>query len=1040
MATSRTSSINALYADLKRKKFEKEYTDYIVRQIYPQLEEYAKKDSYKDMTLDEMYSEIMLRVKSDNARSVQAFMGLLNDVLEQPTDKTWGEYTYQEILDMYEQGATNIPDEILQWAKAMANADNLSYEVDEGGSSDDTLLTDFETDMSDKRTGEHKQVFKKYIQKADAQKRYTDEENKQLETDNTDLENKKNDFEELQKETSKKIENQVNELKELENKISRGEELSANEAIKYKNLTAAIANEQKTIKNETKNFESEIESLLTSIDEKNKVIETGEQFAQKMMMQGENYAKDEAKSNSGELPNVAGYSSTFASLGKGDALAGDLFEDAIKLSRDIKSNSSEVKHNLLKSFDMEFEIANTIFSIQNNPNTMFAKNIQKIEQENREDTSNKTDENNNTEGNNSIEEKQAAEAGIETPETETNTDNNVSEETTTEVSEAKDSTETSEGKNNTDTLNTDELINGVTGEAIGEPAEDINNFSTPAPALTLSDIFRSGLGYNMAGLGYIPNNFAGINELLNGRTRQNSLFNYISERYGQKAKTNNETNEKQEIENKKANETVDKDKTELNAKENEASTIKSNANTESQTTDNKTSKEQHNSNQEITNLNNYNSELKSIETETNDLQTRANELNSEADELSATDSEEVSSNKLDKMQDIKDEMQEVETNIEADKDEITELQNTSQAEHKEIANKAAKTEQDISYDTRDNNTATVNQDREIIKTNATEEQYTDTKKKSEIGIPINSLGIGFGMPFQVNTGNIFERFANPVPIGNPVGLRTIGGFNNSFGLNIARANLINVGIDLTSFKARILNMLAQSEKNVQKVNSTAEEANIKNQNTENELNETSEKASTVQNTETPDINDFANEDNPPNVHQEEITPGEKNFEDISKHDSPREETPHIQRKTSDEMELSDKDIELASFETDTVQNNTEEVLDDVETEIVETRAEYLKNPQILDITENQSEEYVGEAKEENTDAITKESAKDAAQQEVKESVKEMMQSTLSSLNKKAQEKDTDKDKKHKLFTQFEREKKDALRKTVQKVSKARDAR
>ena len=140
------------------------------------------------------------------------------------------------------------------------------------------------------------------------------------------------------------------------------------------------------------------------------------------------------------------------------------------------------------------------------------------------------------------------------------------------------------------------------------------------------------------------------------------------------------------------------------------------------------------------------------------------------------------------------------------------------------------------------------------------------------------------------------------------------------------------------------------------------------------------------------------------------------------------------------LSVSSKDIELDASDTEDIRDNSEQVQNVAAKKITSERADYHKNPLISDKSEQQGEELTIDIDAKVAQAAAQESAKESAQKTVKESVREVMQSTLSSVNQKAQNKDTDKDKRHKMFTQFEREKQEAIRKAVQKISNVKDAR
>ena len=155
-----------------------------------------------------------------------------------------------------------------------------------------------------------------------------------------------------------------------------------------------------------------------------------------------------------------------------------------------------------------------------------------------------------------------------------------------------------------------------------------------------------------------------------------------------------------------------------------------------------------------------------------------------------------------------------------------------------------------------------------------------------------------------------------------------------------------------------------------------------------------------------------------------------------------DESRDVQDYADRDISVSDHDIDLES--DNNPDNNTRELeivaQKAVVENITEERENVYLNPLIHD-TRVDTEERMAEAADLEITEIAEQGAmQESTRNTVKSEVVETMQSTLSDVGKRAQKKDTDNDKKHKMFTEFENKKRSELRKTVQKVSKARDVR
>lgn len=947
--------------------------------IEASLPEYMAKPEYKGWSEGDVVADVLLKMELSSSKYKAANSKFLTSIGNQPNFEGFGDCTYDEILNMADEGAS-IPEDVLEWARAMANEDSINYEIDETATSDSTLLTEMQTDMSDEKTAASKANVQKYSIKAEAQNELLNKKNNELDTKNTKLDSNQKTLELEQQKSSAKIEKYNKELEQLEQKVNNGETLTTIEQTRYKALAGKINDENSLIIAKSQNVQAEIESLFDSINDVNNLSNINNEISEQLRLKNETFITQETKSNSGTLPviNTSIECSTNPYLYK--ALAGDLFSNMTDISQNMQVNANVAKLNVMNANNTALETNQDVTSIENNftnNNTTF----ETVEEENPEtyndtESSEITDQTETTMNNTEIQPPKNQDNNLEpdisgeVPETQPIENDTIEEKDMQNANKAKRKTKgsTQKQKNNENSTNTKFNFSSKFAKhspKITTEKYDSTEQTNPQQA---KNIEQDNIEQKSNNTDASQNNTKDVNTKgENAKTTSNTAQTRAAKAIQDKSANNSKTTK-------------------------HAAKLKQNENKiKSLTKENKTIQAQ----------------AKILNNNANQIITATNEL-TENPENNNINIETQKSENNDKLQKIQSDSNNLDNNLEKNDKNTEKLQKDS-AKDSQTTIQTADNEEIVEAA----DMASMNQNaqfHEVLSEQILNIKDLFTKTKyTGLALMLNPFTQSIGLTMS-NIGRYGETIS----------------FTANKLVQIAHSILIRTGLNISDVQASLEDMEAQSSASEKGVTQAATQADAANNNAINEFPE-------LENTTT-ENNEFSPAETPEN---------QENTPTINKQNAAKEDKEPLEITSADvtkEIDISVNDISLDTDDTEIAQENSEGIQQLTTNAINDSKAEYFKNPLIGDNTASASEEISLEVEKEAVDAIAQESTKESAQKSVKESVREVMQSTLSSVNKKAQSKDTDKDKKYKLFTQFEREKQDAMRKAVQKVNRARNAR
>lgn len=176
-----------------------------------------------------------------------------------PEDPLWGQYSYEEILEM-EAGGVEIPEDVLAWAHGEQDADTSGYQIESEGSEDQNAVSNLENKTNTESAAAVQKRSQAYSSQAEAQRDLIEDKTGEIEPEIQDAVDKQEDLTQEQNDTLQETSNLMDEWKILDEKAKAGT-LSETERKRYEEIS-------KTLSGITNNqFEHDLENLSADIDE-----------------------------------------------------------------------------------------------------------------------------------------------------------------------------------------------------------------------------------------------------------------------------------------------------------------------------------------------------------------------------------------------------------------------------------------------------------------------------------------------------------------------------------------------------------------------------------------------------------------------------------------------------------------------------------------------------------------------------------------------------------------------------------------------------
>lgn len=221
-------------------------------------ERYKELAKFANFTEDQLY-EYAYCIRGNNSMNVHRDTVHSYTDKSRPEDPLWGQYSYEEILEM-EAGGVEIPEDVLAWAHGEQDADTSGYQIESEGSEDQNAVSNLENKTNTESAAAVQKRSQAYSSQAEAQRDLIEDKTGEIEPEIQDAVDKQEDLTQEQNDTLQETSNLMDEWKILDEKAKAGT-LSETERKRYEEIS-------KTLSGITNNqFEHDLENLSADIDE-----------------------------------------------------------------------------------------------------------------------------------------------------------------------------------------------------------------------------------------------------------------------------------------------------------------------------------------------------------------------------------------------------------------------------------------------------------------------------------------------------------------------------------------------------------------------------------------------------------------------------------------------------------------------------------------------------------------------------------------------------------------------------------------------------
>lgn len=304
-------------------------------------------DKYKKLSPDDLRKIALNKVLNGYVSSITAQSEIYLTTTGKPMDPVWGQFSYDEILGMANDGVY-VPKEFLDWANAMAASDTTSYEIESDSSSDSNVVANLEVNTDDKTDLGKQKKMQKFSSKAEKQENLLQEKTEELQEREKDIDAVQNNLENNQKLTLNKIDEISNEFNTLNRRVQNGETLTDDELRRYKELGTLLNSQGQELIAQSKDVESDLQELLSEMSGIDSLIRVNKEISGTLESMSLNFAGNEGGKRHSYLPSMSGLNTfgameSFAYSARGQQISSSAGMIGVKL--DFDSEDLQFKLN-----------------------------------------------------------------------------------------------------------------------------------------------------------------------------------------------------------------------------------------------------------------------------------------------------------------------------------------------------------------------------------------------------------------------------------------------------------------------------------------------------------------------------------------------------------------------------------------------------------------------------------------------------------------------------------------------------------------------
>lgn len=305
-------------------------------------------------------SNIYKSLDKDQLENLRLSMLVRQKILEgyaaksgQILDPIWSQYSYEEILQMEENGVL-VPKEVSEMAHALQDNDATYYEIAMNDAEQEQSVEDENAIQQEDNTATKKASFFELVGKTTAKISQSEEKQEQISQSireltptANELDDKKHLFKKLQKDALERLKEIVDEWKTLKDKVKNGEKLSASEQKRYEQLGKMFDEESQNSKVDQNSAKSDMKEIEKSLREIDALAQKGEQIGSETKDAGfeltEFVCKDNYKATRRTISQDVGMIGAMIAMAKGKRISSDAI--LVGTETEVVSNDTQITLN-----------------------------------------------------------------------------------------------------------------------------------------------------------------------------------------------------------------------------------------------------------------------------------------------------------------------------------------------------------------------------------------------------------------------------------------------------------------------------------------------------------------------------------------------------------------------------------------------------------------------------------------------------------------------------------------------------------------------
>lgn len=248
-----------------------------------------------------------------------------------PEDPLWGQYSYEEILEM-EAGGVQIPEDILAWAHGEQDADTSGYQIETEGNDDQNAVANLENKTNTESGAAVQKRSQAYSSQAESQQKLIDEKMDEVEPLTQNVVDKQEELTQEQNDTLQETSDLLEEWKILEDKAKAGT-LSETERRRFEEISGILNNTSNNqFTNEIDKLDADINELVGAMDNITMLIDVNDQINTELLDSSVRMVDVEGSKKRGYL----GDKKDFGNFGETDTIHAQALSSNIGFSAALK--------------------------------------------------------------------------------------------------------------------------------------------------------------------------------------------------------------------------------------------------------------------------------------------------------------------------------------------------------------------------------------------------------------------------------------------------------------------------------------------------------------------------------------------------------------------------------------------------------------------------------------------------------------------------------------------------------------------------------